>query len=462
MKKKNLKHRVCCVSFIAGCVALGGGCRSVEPRSKPAQAGAPQENELEKRQLEPVEPSSLPVVHLEALADYLKYAALNNPGLEAAFNRWKAALERIPQVTALPDPKFNYAYYIREVETRVGPQNQKFGIGQTFPWFGTLSLRGDQAGEAAHAARELYEAEKLQLFYEVKELFYEYYYLRRAIEITEENIGLLKTLESVAQTKFRAGSDVGGVVKAQVEIGKLEDQLNSLHDLRRPIVGQLAAALNLPVETPLPWPSDVELSDVSMNDAELFEALAGSNPELKALAHKVAEEGRAIELAKKEFYPDLTLGVDYIETGEAKNRSVSDSGEDPVVAMFSINIPLWYGKYRAGLREAERRRAAAEMMQVNRENLLESQLKMALYKFRDASRKATLYQDTLTPLAKSSLGVAQQSYEGGKADFLELIDAQRLLLEFQLAYERALSDREQRLAQIEMLVGREFNPLRIQ
>jgi hypothetical protein len=77
------------------------------------------------------------------LSDYLSYAALNNPGLEAAFNRWKASLERIPQVRALPDPRFNYLYYVQEVETRVGPQRHGLGINQVFPWFGKLKLRGD-------------------------------------------------------------------------------------------------------------------------------------------------------------------------------------------------------------------------------------------------------------------------------------------------------------------------------
>ena len=85
-----------------------------------------------------------------SLADCLVYAALNNPGLEAAFYRWRAAVERIPQARSLPDPQFTYRYYIREVETRVGPQRQAFGLAQTVPWPGKLEHR---AGEAAQAAR---------------------------------------------------------------------------------------------------------------------------------------------------------------------------------------------------------------------------------------------------------------------------------------------------------------------
>ena len=77
-----------------------------------------------------------------SLEHYLKYAALNNPGLQSAFYNWKAALHKIPQARALMDPKFSYTYYIGKVETKVGPQKQKFGIAQAIPWFGTLSLKG--------------------------------------------------------------------------------------------------------------------------------------------------------------------------------------------------------------------------------------------------------------------------------------------------------------------------------
>jgi outer membrane protein TolC len=58
--------------------------------------------------------TELPTLHESAtLNDYLAYAALNNPGLEAAFNRWRAALERVPQEKSLPDPRFTYRYFIR-------------------------------------------------------------------------------------------------------------------------------------------------------------------------------------------------------------------------------------------------------------------------------------------------------------------------------------------------------------
>lgn len=388
------------------------------------------------------------------LDDYLAYAALSNPGLEAAFNRWKAALERIEQVGTLPDPRFNYAYFIEQVETRVGPQEQKLGVVQAFPWLSKLRLRSAVASEAANAAEQHYQAVKLRLFFEVKDAYFELYYLARAIAITEDNVALLKHLESVAQANFMVGAPVSGVIKAQVELGKLDDRRRTLEDLRQPITARLNAALNRPVDAPVPWPRRAPVRELEVNDGAVLEAMTGDNPELRRLDFEIARDEQAVELARKEFRPNFMVGLDWVDTGGALAPGLPDSGKDPLVAKVSVSIPIWRSKYRAGVREAERRKEATRGVRNDRENALEARLKLVLFRFHDAERKIDLYRDTLVPLSEASLEVAQQGYEAGKEDFLNVIDAQRLLLEFQLAFERSLADREQRAAEVEMLAGR--------
>lgn len=164
-----------------------------------------------------------------------------------------------------------------------------------------------------------------------------------------------------------------------------------------------------------------------------------------------------MKLAGKNYYPDITVGLDYVDTDEALMPGTPDSGKDPVIAKASVNLPIWYPKYRAAEREARLRHAAVQEQRVNTENQLEADLKLALYHFRDAERKIDLYRDTLIPLADQSLKVAQLGFQAGKVSFLSLIDAERLLLEFQLAYERALADRAKRLAEIETLVNKDLS-----
>ncbi|NIA20403.1 MAG: TolC family protein [Anaerolineaceae bacterium] len=389
------------------------------------------------------------------LSDYLVYAALNNPGLEAAFNRWKAALERVPQVRSLPDPRFTYRYFIREVETRVGPQQQSFELAQKFPWFGKLELRGGIALEAANAARQRYEAEKLKLFYLVQDAYFEYYYWSRAVAITRENRDLVKHFEQVAEMRYRAATgNHPDVIRAQVELGKLEDRLGTLLDLKGPIVARLNSLLNRPVEAPLPPAREMPGDELGASDAQVLLWLRESNPELKALAYEIAKEEQGIALARKEYFPDVTLGVNYVDTSEALMPGAPDSGKDPVVAMVSVNIPIWYEKLNAGVREARARHRAAARKKDDRANQLDAQAKLVLYKVRDAQRKIDLYGNALIPKARQSVQVDEAGYRAGKVGFLDLIDAERILLDFQLSFERATANSAQRTAELEMLVGR--------
>jgi cobalt-zinc-cadmium efflux system outer membrane protein len=436
-----------CAALLTGCASIREGAdgRYVHVNTSPSEE--PAETQL----------SALPTLDDHSdLDDYLKYAALNNPGLEAAFSRWKASLEKVAQVTALPDPRFNYTYFIENVETRVGPQEQKLGVMQMFPWFGKLRLKGDAASEVAAATQQMYEKTKLSLFYRVKAAYHEYWYLAQAIAVTKQHLKLVTNLEGVARTRFKAGTAPNSaVIQAQVEIGKLDDRLRTLESLRKPIVAKLNAALNRPTHLPLPWPRSLPEFAATFTDEQAVQWLAESNPDLRRLEHLVAKEEVGIKLARKNYYPDISLGVDYIDTDEALMPNTVDSGKDPVMAMVSINLPIWYGKYRAADREARLRKAAAEEDREDSEVRLEADLKLTLYHYRDAARKIDLYGDTLVPKAEQSLQVVRQGFEAGSTSFISLIDAQRLLLEFQLAERRAQADRGQRLAEIEMLTGAE-------
>jgi len=405
-------------------------------------------------------PEKLPELDDSAtLSDYLAFAALNNPGVEAAFSRWRAALEKAPQVSALPDPRLSLSYYIEEVETRVGPQRWGAGLSQSFPWFGTLGLRGDVADQDANIVEQGLRRALLDLYRDVKVAYYEYYYVTRAIAITEENIALMTELEEVARTEYKTGgTPYSSVIKAQVELGILDDRLQSLKDLLESAVADLNAPLNRPPNSPLPLPVQGAVLEevVGLSDEEVFALLAEINPELEALDIAVAREEAAIELAGKGYYPEFNIGLNYIETDRARMGGISDSGKDPVIASISMSLPFLSNKYSAAEREAENKRRAAVKERRERENQLLAELKKQLFRFRDGKRKVDLYRDTLLPKADQSLNVSRQSFETGKTDFLDLIDAERVLLEFQLSAERALVDQAKSYAELDRVLGGEL------
>ena len=393
---------------------------------------------------------------VESLEQAEAHALLNNQGVKAAFERWQAALEKIPQAEAFPDPRFSYTYYIENVETRVGPQEQALALQQTFPWQGKRGLRGDVAGAAAEAARYRYEQAKLNLLYEVRDAYYDLYYLKRAINITRENMQLLEALEKVAQTRYKAGGPMLPLIQLQTELGRLEDRVKALTALRPARVARLNAALNRPAGSSMPWPETIEVPQQTLNEENLRARLAAQSPLLKQHDTDARKFGYQADLAAKDRWPDVTLGMKYIDTGDALNSSAPGSGTDPVMATVSINLPVWRHKYEAAEAEAELKQRAAVSEKLNSRNILNARLDMVLFKYRDAGRKINLYRDTLIPKAEQSLRVAQQAFEGGKTDFLSLIDAERMLLEFELQYEKARTERARRLAEIEKLVGAEI------
>lgn len=405
--------------------------------------------------------AALPRLTAEStLGDYLTYAALNNPGLRADFQNWRAAVEKIPQVTALPDPMLSFGYFLEEVETRVGPQEWRASLTQKFPWFGKLDLRGRVAARAADAAWKRYQAAKLVLFHRVTKAYAEYYYLRQAIQVTRENRDIVKQLESVARAKYRTGiAQHADVIRAQVQLGKLDDRLASLEDLRGPRSARLNAALGRRADAPLPWPRSLPQPDGQLpSQQQLMARMQERNPELEALRAET-EKGRAgVELAGKEYYPDLTVGLSYMDTGGARMPGVSDSGKDPVAVTLGINLPIWRDSYRAGEREALAGLRKARRSLEDRARTLESEAKLALYDVRDARRRIGLYRDTLIPKARQSLRANETAFRAGNIDFLSVLDSQRELLQFELSHRRASADHVESVARLEMLVGGELMP----
>jgi len=66
----------------------------------------------------------------------------NNPGIEALYNNWVAAGYKVKQAESLPDPRLTFSYFGENVETRVGPQERKYGASQKIPFPGKLGLKG--------------------------------------------------------------------------------------------------------------------------------------------------------------------------------------------------------------------------------------------------------------------------------------------------------------------------------
>lgn len=388
----------------------------------------------------------------QELEEYLVIAAENNPGLKARFNEYMAALEVAPQVNSLPDPQVAFAYFIRPVETRVGPQQFKFSASQMFPWFGTLQTRENVANQAAKARYEVFLESKSRLFNDVRSNYFNIYFNRRAIEITRENLEILASFQKLANIKVEAGK-VSAVdqYRIEMEIGDLENQLALLIDkqyvLELMFINLLNADNNLEIHTPeILW-----THDISLEKAQVMDSIGMNNHQLLEL--KLQQEVLEFrkELVKKVGGPNFQIGLDYTVVGQGPDNM---AGTDAFVfPMVGITIPLYRNKYKAMVNEVVLLQEAREAEETNKLNLLETIMENTWKEYQDSKRRIVLYfaqQD----LAYQSLKLLETEYATGNKNFEEILRMERKLLNYGLELEKARSDKQAAISYINYLMGK--------
>lgn len=379
------------------------------------------------------------------LNDYLAQAFFHHPGLRAAFDRWQASIERLPQARALEDPTLSFEYFIEHLDTRY-----QASLTQRIPAFGKRTLREKKAVTEAEEAMHNLEIERLALYERVVKAFQEYRYLAQATQVRKESLQLLEELEQVVNTRYTSGAaPFSELITTQMEKDRLANELASLQDERAARSTALTTLLNLSDYEILPWPQPSFSKSAASDLTTLNERMATLNPELQAASARITAEEYREKLARKGFLPDIMLGANWMVMPGMDGGDKSDVG-----LMAGITLPLWWGSIRAEIREAAALARAATGERDNRVNTLSSDLSLALFTLRDAERRIELFSNALIPKARQALEVATQEFSAGKPVFMVLIDAQRTLLEFKLMSERAKTEREIALAAISRLSGK--------
>ena len=389
---------------------------------------------------------------------YVALALNDNPALKATRLDWNAAWERTEQAGTLPDPKLTFGNFVESIQTRTGPQRRKYGISQTIPWFGKRGLSRLKAETEAETAWEQIHFSRRELIYRLRFLWHEWLYFRRATAVVREDLKLKEKTVTVAQEGVRAGKSAVDVLSAQMELVRLSEKLTNLQEQESVIQAEFNAVLDRPPTAEITEPAPV--ADQELDERSSFEgsdALLENHPLLKAWQSRESAAEVTVELARKAFYPDLVFGVDYFDTGPARTPGIPDSGIDPVLITAGVELPIWQiRKRRAELREAEALRDSARLSRQAVKNRLVTELTQTRQKLREAERLIVLYRDRLEPLAQNALKITEQNYRNGQSEFEPLVQAQRHLLEIRLSTLRAIADRAQSLAELEMLTGKPY------
>ncbi|HCX21226.1 MAG TPA: TolC family protein, partial [Cytophagales bacterium] len=185
------------------------------------------------------------LANAQSLDEYFKIAAENNPGLQAKYKSFEAAMERVAQVSSLPDPNLSFGYFISPVETRVGPQRARFSLTQMFPWFGTLKAQEDVATLMAEAKYQEFLDARNKLLYQVAAAYYPLYELKRLVEIENENISILSSYKDIASVKFQNGKGaMVDVLRVDIMLKDAATNLSILEQKKKPLETRFNKLLN--------------------------------------------------------------------------------------------------------------------------------------------------------------------------------------------------------------------------
>lgn len=372
-----------------------------------------------------------------------------NPTVQAARYAWRAAIERVPQVTALDDPMLGAGVAPRSIGSSSVNDAPKFDFSQKLPFPGKLRLRGEAAlGEAEAASHDL-AAVRLRLATMASILFDDYYLAARSLEINAEHIALLEEFQQIATVRYEAGeASQQDPIQAEVELTHALHREIVLQTAQRVTAEQINAVLHRPPARPLPPPPARASVPADTADAakQLIEQALNDRPELAAAEARVAAEQARVDLAWREYFPDFTVTGSY-------NRLWQKRDLQPFVGI-QLNVPLQLGRRRAAVEEARARLEQARSQRRAVEDDVRFGVQSGADRLVEARHVELLFRDRLLPAARDQVAAARSGFETGRNSFLALIDGERNLRNVELGHEEALANLGRRRAELDRALGR--------
>jgi outer membrane protein TolC len=393
---------------------------------------------------------------------YIRRALDENRDVQAARFNVLAMKERIPQVTALDDPMFQGTIWPFPMNapqySLMGYNPYQMMITQQFPWFGTLRLRGEAAEQEVKVALMELAAAQLRVVADVKRAYYNLYFNQRAERILTENRKLASDFVEIAQVRYESGgTTLQDVLRAQNVVTDVDSELVTARQGIAEARAALARQLHVSPEADLRSVPTLSIAEVPAQVERLYRLAAASRPELQGQLAAIARDTREVELARKRYYPNIDLGLNYMLMSREDNPSPMADGRDNIGLIVGFNLPIYRDKLHAGVREAEARAVANSRRYDSLRDETYEEVKALLAEAKARRDVIDLFRSGYLPRSRQALEVAASDYRAGNQDFITLITAWRELLQVELQIARFESELGQALAQLERVVGCQLN-----
>lgn len=382
--------------------------------------------------------------------DLVREALQKNPGVQSALHAVEAQRRRVPQAKALPDPMVGvgWAGNITPFSVQQGDPSSYRSVtaSQQLLYPGKLKLRGQIATKEADAAHWDYEAARRRVTADVKAAYYDYWFYDKAIQTTRKNRELLEKLSQISESRYRVGKGIQqDILRSQVEISLLMQRLTVFEQQRRTAQARLNTLLARDPDEPLPPAAKLQQAALTLSLADLYQLARENDTGLQREKQMVQRSQIAVNLAEKDYYPDLSVGYMYQQRPALP---------DMHGLTFSINVPVFFkSKQREEVAQAAEDQIVAEHSRDNRQNELNFELKQQYLGAKASDELLRLFSQGIVPQSSLALESSMSSYQVGTADFLTVIGNFSMVLNYEIDYYRELANYQISLARMESMVG---------
>ena len=408
--------------------------------------------------LMPLTPLAQPDKPLMNVEQLIEEAIQNNPEILAQKKRWELFKEKIPQASAFEDPMFGFG--IISLPTNFSFKDEdmtmkEFSLSQKFPFYGKRRLMGEMAGKEAEAVFNEIQEKINRIIKEVKTAYYDLSHNYRTTEVVQRNKRILEDFAKIAETRYAVGEGIQqDVMKAHVEVSKMVDELIMLEQKKSALGAKLNALLNRSPETPVSTPEEVVLQKLPIQIEEFQKTAVETNPTLKGMKKMIEAKEKAYDLAKREYYPDLTARFAYGQRDDGPDMK----RKDMLTGEVMINIPIFYkSKQDRKVAEAMADIQATEAQYRAMKNEIHFMITDMASMIQRVERQLELYKTGIIPQANLQISSAMSAYRVNKADFMTLLDSQMTIYRYELEYHLALTEYEKNVANLEAVVGKRFS-----
>jgi len=395
----------------------------------------------------------------------LEEVLARNPRLARLKAEAAAVDQRTPQVKALPDPTATLTWFVMPPQTRVGPQRAAVNLTQKLPWFGTLKLDEQATLWDAVASRATLEAAKVKVLTEVRTDYHELQFLRVESLVVGDDRATLEHYGELALARYASGVGLDqAVIKIQAEITRTETRLLNLAARRATVVARLNALRDRPQATAVVVAESGRRQKVALDLGELRRRALDGRPEIAAANGMVEAAASRVESSKKAYSPNVVVGLNYGYVSRRDDEAgrlnpPENNGQDILGLTGGVSVPLWRSSLEAGVEERVQNQLAAEEGRREATAAIDGELGDLVHRLPLLAEQVSLYDDVLIVQASQSLRSAESAYASGTANALDLLDAERVLLQVRIAAERVRSDLDVAYARLEGVIAGPLAPV---